>query len=53
MMYTTLGTSDWKMVEADIKKKKKCGGWGINNYSETPSSKGKENPAVYSRALRS
>lgn len=23
MMYTTLGTSDWKMVEADIKKKKK------------------------------
>lgn len=26
MMYTTLGTSDWKMVEADIKKKKNAGG---------------------------
>ena len=28
MMYTTLGTSDWKMVEADIKKKKKNAGGG-------------------------
>ena len=54
MMYTTLGTSDWKMVEADIlKKKKNHGRWGINNYSETPSSKRKENPAAYRRALRS
>ena len=26
MMYTILGTSDWKMVEADIKKKKMRGG---------------------------